>query len=97
MRPPLWALFRSYLKKVFWPDPPEADKSRRWTLISCPRNTGVFLRMKLVSALIWDQNPNLEMASNIWLPLSHPDKDERHAMGPKAITFQEKLAAFSDQ
>jgi len=26
-------------KKVFWPNQPEADKSRRWALISDPQNT----------------------------------------------------------
>ena len=31
----------TYLKKVFWPNVPEAHKSLRWILVSSPRHTKV--------------------------------------------------------
>ena len=34
---------RSHLKNVVWPNPPEADKSLCWALVSTPRNTSVCL------------------------------------------------------
>jgi hypothetical protein len=36
----------SYLKIIFWPNPPKADESRRWSLVLSPRHTLACLRIK---------------------------------------------------